>query len=431
MRHNTKHRRIMPTRSRETTSPKRMASPAQPSCGEIKCIPSAPCDRCANDQRFLRSKQRPANEDDLPIITAADVFSGCGGMSLGLREAARRAGFGFEAVLAIDSDPQVAEIYKRNIDNKIKVADVTTLFDGRLGGAPTFNERQLAALAGPVQILQGGPPCQGHSDLNNHTRRRDPKNSLYLSIVRAAEILRPEVVVIENVAAVRWDRSGVVGTATKIFEALGYSVEARVLDLWKAGVPQRRRRFIQLASKNSNVDPAGILNSLAAAWRDHPARTVRWAVEDLLNVQSAAVFETPGKKSKVNAARMAFLFESGRFNLPNDRRPDCHKDGDHSYVSVYGRLHWDRPAQTITTGFGSMGQGRYVHPQRRRTITPHEAARLQTFPDWFDFGKNTPRGVLAKAIGNAVPPFLMMELGRHLVAALAESAQATIEWKRA
>jgi len=388
------------------------------------------CDRCADDRRFLQSKRRPVSHGDFPVITAADVFSGCGGMSLGLQEAARRAGFRLRTVLAIDSDPQVAEIYKRNIDDKIKITDVSTLLDGRLGDAPTSRERQLATLAGAVQILQGGPPCQGHSDLNNHTRRRDPKNSLYLSMVRATEILQPDVVVIENVTAVQWDRSDVVGTATKIFETLGYTVEARVLDLGAAGVPQRRRRFIQLASKNSNVDPAAILDLFVAGWGDHPARTVRWAIEDLLNIRSRGVFDTPSNKSKNNAARMAFLFESGRYNLPNDQRPHCHKDGDHSYMSVYGRLRWDRPAQTITTGFGSMGQGRYVHPQRRRTITPHEAARLQTFPDWFDFGKNTPRGVLARAIGNAVPPLLMVELGRHLVAALAEAAQATVKRKR-
>src|SRR5262249_50867880 len=144
-----------------------------------------------------------------------------------------------------------------------------------------------------------------------------------------------------------------------------------------------------------------------------------------------SVFDTPSKKTKTNAARMAFLFEKGLYNLPNDRRPACHQDGDHSYISVYGRLRWDRPAQTITTGFGSMGQGRYVHPQRRRTITPHEAARLQTFPDWFDFGGNTPRGVLAKAIGNAVPPLLMVELGRRVIDVLAQAVERTDERKRA
>jgi DNA (cytosine-5)-methyltransferase 1 len=166
-------------------------------------------------------------------------------------------------------------------------------------------------------------------------------------------------------------------------------------------------------------------------WGDHAARTVRWAIHDLLSIESDSVFDTPSRKSKANASRMAFLFEKGQYNLPDDQRPDCHKAGEHSYVSVYGRLRWDRPAQTITTGFGSMGQGRYVHPQRRRTITPHEAARLQTFPDWFVFGENAPRGVLAKAIGNAVPPLLMVELGGLIMCAVAQAVETKGERKRA
>src|SRR6185295_15215993 len=140
-------------------------------------------------------------------------------------------------------------------------------------------------------------------------------------------------------------------------------------------------------------------------------RTVRWAIGDLTAVKRDYIYDTASESSATNASRMKILFENRLFDLPNRHRPTCHRNGNHSYVSMYGRLRWNRPAHTITTGFGSMGQGRYVHPQQRRTITPHEAARLQTFPDWFDFGTKTKRGVLAKAIGNAVPPMLMVELG--------------------
>ena len=84
---------------------------------------------------------------------------------------------------------------------------------------------------------------------------------------------------------------------------------------------------------------------------------------------------------------------------------------------MYGRLQWHKPAQTITTGFGSMGQGRYVHPSQHRTFTPHQGRRLQTFPDWFDFGSNG-RSALARMIGNAVPPVLGAALGARLTEAL-------------
>ena len=101
-----------------------------------------------------------------------------------------------------------------------------------------------------------------------------------------------------------------------------------------------------------------------------------------------------------------------RFDLPNSRRPDCHKepkvdkDGNelkHSYRSMYGKLDWTKPAQTITSGYGSMGQGRYVHPSRPRTLTPHEAARLQFIPDFVRLDAVESRGQWAKMIGNVAP----------------------------
>lgn len=111
---------------------------------------------------------------------------------------------------------------------------------------------------------------------------------------------------------------------------------------------------------------------------------------------------------------MEWLFDKDEYDLPNDLRPPCHRDNpDHTYYSVYGRLHWDQPAPTITTGFNSMGQGRYVHPSKRRVITPHEAARVQTFPDFFDFGATNKRTAWARLIGNAVPPLLTMRLAEH------------------
>jgi DNA (cytosine-5)-methyltransferase 1 len=331
-------------------------------------------------------------------------------MTVGIEEAARRGGRRLTVALAVETDAEVVDIYKRNVNGAtVKTEDVTNIFDGSLGETLTTSERKLAASVGGISILLGGPPCQGHSDLNNYTRRKDPKNALYLTMARAAEVLKPEVVIIENVAPVQWDQSGVVQAATAALKNAEYSVSGRVLDLQTAGVPQRRRRFVLLASRVPSVDPAAILDS---------------AIRDLLDVDSESIFDTPSQKSKKNARRMAYLFKKGTYNLPNQRRPKCHRKGGHSYVSVYGRLRWTQPAQTITTGFGSMGQGRYVHPQRRRTITPHEAARLQTFPDWFDFGGKTRRGVLAKAIGNAVPPLLMVELGRLVIAALDASAAA-------
>ena len=131
-----------------------------------------------------------------------------------------------------------------------------------------------------------------------------------------------------------------------------------------------------------------------------------WAIRDLAGVEATSPRDRASTPTAVAAARMRYLFERRLYDLPDTERPTCHRDDpSHTYRSVYGRLRWNQPAQTITTGFGCMGQGRFVHPSRPRTVTPHEAARLQFIPDFFDFG-DTTRGALSRMIGNAVPPKL-------------------------
>jgi DNA (cytosine-5)-methyltransferase 1 len=127
-------------------------------------------------------------------------------------------------------------------------------------------------------------------------------------------------------------------------------------------------------------------------------------------VTSTALVAKPAKMTVENARRVRYLFENNVYDLPDEVRPPCHRDKEHTYQSVYGRLRWNAPAQTITSGFGSMGQGRYIHPRRRRLITPHEAARIQGFPDFFDFSPAGGVTSLRKMIGNAVPPPLMIAL---------------------
>jgi DNA (cytosine-5)-methyltransferase 1 len=121
---------------------------------------------------------------------------------------------------------------------------------------------------------------------------------------------------------------------------------------------------------------------------------------------------------------MKYLLDRGEYDLPNELRPPCHQ-GDHSYKSMYGRLKWDEPAQTITSGFGSIGQGRYMHPERARALTAHEAARIQGFPDYFDFSSCPTRSALATMIGNAVPPALAASLiGAYLSQASASAEES-------
>jgi len=174
-------------------------------------------------------------------------------------------------------------------------------------------------------------------------------------------------------------------------------------------VAQTRRRSVTLASLDIRPDVAS-----AQAEVETPIRSTAWAIGDLLRNSRSDPFNSPPKSSPENIARMNYLFEHNLHDLPNEFRPDCHKLKPHSYTPMYGRMFWDRPSATITTGFGSMGRGRFVHPREARLITPHEAARLQGFPDFFDFG-GARRTLLHKLIGNAVPPKLGYAVGLHLL----------------
>ena len=352
-------------------------------------------------------------------IRVVDLFSGGGGFSLGCAEAARRVGRGTTIALAVEVDEAAADGYALNFpEADLRQVDVTTLFDGELGAKPTRSERSLAKVVGHVDVLVAGPPCQGHSDLNNHTRRKDPRNALYSRAARAAEILKPTYVLIENVPAVRHDKGMVIDTAVAALTSCGYRVAEKVLDLVDFGVPQLRRRHILLAVRGREVDPEDILQTQSPC-SDHAMRSVRWAISDHVGVTADSGPDSPAKATAENLKRMRWLHAApGRTDLPNSMRPKCHRDKEHSYVSMYGRLSWDLPAQTITTGFGSMGQGRFVHPGIARTITPHEAARLQTLPDFYDLDTSKGRGAWAMVIGNAVPPLLGVHLVEPLLCAL-------------
>jgi DNA (cytosine-5)-methyltransferase 1 len=372
----------------------------------------AHCRLCRDDQEWLRQTETPsrAAPTEGEVLRMADLFAGCGGLSFGLAEAARRHGVAAEVVLAVEREHHALAVFERNLPTRFAHEDeVESLFDGELGEPLTFQERKLAKVVGSVDLLVGGPPCQGNSDLNNKTRRHDPRNRLYARMARAAEVLRPACVLIENVPSVRHDRTRVVTVTRDALEAAGYQCVEQVIDASAAGVPQRRVRHVLVAVLNQKID----LTFLGQVDRCSHTRSIGWAIRDLETYSSDAVFDSAAGVSAENRRRMAWLFEHRQYDLPNAERPKCHQS-EHSYGSMYGRLRWRDPAQTLTTGFGSMGQGRYVHPSRRRTLTPHEAARIQTFPDYFDF-VDTPRTPLASMLGNAVPPLLNIALGERLI----------------
>ena len=245
-------------------------------------------------------------------------------------------------------------------------------------------------------------------------------------MARAAEILSPSAIVAENVPTVTNDVRRAVHRTLEKLDEIGYALGQGVIDLSLLGVPQKRRRHVIVAVRNCAVDPQKLIDNLKSPICGPRPRSVRWAIGDLIDVENTTLFDTASKPYPINQSRIDWLFENGETDLPNELRPPCHRS-NHSYTAMYGRMDWDSPAQTVTTGFNSMGQGRYVHPSKRRVITPHEAARLQMLPDYVDLSRVSARKHLAKLIGNAVPPPLSYAIGMALLPSLKGLSVASSE----
>lgn len=354
----------------------------------------------AYDQAFLRRAEPQWSNRGLPAIRGVDLFSGCGGLSLGTREACLAIGYRFETLLAVDKDPSSLHVYKINFNpQRAYHCDIRDIVDGSLRSRLTPSEKQLLKGLAIIDILLAGPPCQGYSDLNNHTRRNDRRNELYERVGRFAEIAEPKHILIENVPTVLHGHDRAFDTTADLLLALGYRVDAGVVDLSELGVPQRRRRHVLIASLTKPVSVKDVMEKYRLA----QTRSAAWAIKDLEDEGGSSVFTRSFRHNWENLRRIRYLMTHDLYDLPNRMRPPCHQNGNHSYKSMYGRLKYDEPAQTITSGFGSPGQGRFIHPSQPRTLTPHEAARLQFFPDFFDFSCVKTRTALANMIGNAVP----------------------------
>lgn len=380
------------------------------------------------------SKVRPTRR-----ISIVDLFAGAGGMALGAGWAAEALGMRPRHELVVDVDAEAVEVNQFNNlarkDHVGSVRDLLSPFAIRSTNEPaeldpsssiSSGEEWLADIA-PVDLVIGGPPCQGHSSLNNHTRGQDERNQLYFWMAVAAHAFRAKVVVIENVATVMADAGDVVGATHAKLSQLGYEILfADILSADRMGVAQTRKRHFTVAVRNDVLGPfadqvGGWLKSIQL-----PMVSLMDVIKDLEDIDACDAYDAPSELSSENRKRIDYLFDQGLHDLPNHQRPDSHKDG-HTYPSVYGRLHADLPAGTLSTGFLSPGRGRYVHPTRRRTLTLHEGARVQGFPDDFRFvganGSVPSRTSIARMIGDAVPPPLAFHV---VLAALAATREGSL-----
>ena len=352
----------------------------------------------------------------MTALRTLDLFAGAGGLSLGFE----LAGLGFESTSAIEIDPAAARTFKRNFGCPV--------FDSPIEKIDTFDE---------ADVIIGGPPCQGFSPLgrDRDTKSRAQLNNLWKQYLRAIRQLEPRAFVIENVP--EFQRSAQFArllTLMKKDPALKqYGVGYGVLNTADYGVPLRRRRGIFVAIRGRNGDlpwPPPPTHGPDSP-EELPHRTVREAIGDLPLYPSRTDITTGRGGQDLHVGRtprptsldryLAIPEGGNRFDLARNRPdllPRCWAEKPTGTTDVMGRLWWDRPSTTIRTEFFKPEKGRFLHPEANRPITHREAARLQTFPDHFEFEGSKIE--IARQIGNAVPPAFAMELARYVHELLAD-----------
>ena len=304
--------------------------------GHTKVSAGSPSDlQSLWDKRFLTSSvEFPTPRLDKNVITIGDVFCGAGGLSYGVHDAVRACGLLPKSVLAVDVDDVALDVYRRNFDPELYSTknlwtSVTKSYSARMSrtefvGKPSVLTKELSAASGRIDLLLGGPPCEGHSTSNNLTRRSDPRNAYYVLMPALAVALGAKAVVVENVPGIEHDSQGILEQSKALFESVGYYIDESIVNALDVGLPQTRKRHILIASKARRPEIDEAVKRVA-----RPLRSLRWAIEDLMHADSDGLFDTPAEHSEVNRRRIDYLFDNNQYNLPNEHRPDSPQGWPH------------------------------------------------------------------------------------------------------
>lgn len=346
-----------------------------------------------------------------PVYRLADVFAGCGGMTRGFLDSGR-----YRTVFAVESDPEAAATYRLNFGDDIA--------ESRIEDVVAFPE---------VDVLIGGPPCQGFSALNRNAVGFE-RRGLWREYLRALRLSKPEAFVMENVPGLL--RSAEYAEFKRRAGLLGYVVEEDVLNAADHGVPQVRKRAIVIGARVG----------MAIHWPTHeysspdaprlaaqqPWVTFREAVEGLPIVPDGRSWHKGRNPRPESIRRYEAVPPDGgdRFDMERNLDQDglghlvfkCWRERPGQHTDVFGRLRWDRPAVTIRTDFRPE-KGRYLHPEAHRCITIREAARCMSFADDFAFPDGQTATSVARQVGNAVPPLLAHKIAGALAEALDDAFQ--------
>ncbi|ODU04064.1 MAG: hypothetical protein ABS81_11835 [Pseudonocardia sp. SCN 72-86] len=358
-------------------------------------------------------------------LRLVDLFAGCGGLTRGFLDANRdpEATSVFDVVAAVEMDRAAAATYAANYGRD-------HLLHGKIEDWPTEDIPD-------ADIVVGGPPCQGFSNLG----KRDPaddRNRLWREYARTVEKIQPDYFVIENVAAFfRSPQWTLLNLATSEGGPLAnYALQPYTLNAAEFGVPQVRRRAVVIGRRRDMPalpTPRGKL-----AGEPSRFRTVRDALRDLDTAVDPEHTDLPNstfdfdgglpgsfktsdlhltrRYERLSLERFDAIPEGGnRMDLPYRLQTPGWRKHKTGSMDVMGRLRWDKPSVTIRTEFVKPEKGRYLHPTENRSLTPAEGALLQTFP--LDYQWCGAKVSIAKQIGNAVPVALATELAKLIASA--------------
>lgn len=356
-------------------------------------------------------------------LKVIDLFSGCGGLSLGFEKN------GYTIETALEFDPMIAETYKTNHCGVELIVDDIRNVDQ----SGVFSKKS-------ADVIIGGPPCQGFSMAGARIRSGfmgDPRNFLFKHYFNVVKAVCPEVFIMENVKGIMtMENGGIFEEILRIFSSSDflpsgpYKMWYKIVRAVDFGVPQKRERMIIIGTKNHGINIDALWEQTIQQIKSEMPHyfnkvTVYDAISNLPEPTENGVVKTPEpitEYQKYLASKDTVL--TGHYK-PNHsdkavERMSKVKSGEnytvlnetiHSIHSgSYGRLSWTLPAPTITTRFDTPSGGRFIHPEKNRTLTPREAARIQSFPDNFVFTGS--KSSICKQIGNAVPPKISYFLAR-------------------
>ena len=348
-------------------------------------------------------------DEQVPALKAVDFFCGAGGMSFGLHRA------GITVIGGVDNAADCRDTYETNIPGaKFIKHNISTL------SAPELARRLSLKVDDPLLVFAGCSPCQFWSKIRTDKTKAARTAFLLKQFQKFIRHFRPGFVIVENVPGLRRQKGqSILAEFIQFLDKLGYACDDGVIDASHYGVPQHRVRYLLIATRLATKislpvpSPDPLLTVSAFIGVKNGFCKIAAGHRDPSSFQHTACALSPQNLDRIKITPKS---GGGRASWKDNEalQIDAYRGRDDIFRDVYARMHWDRPAPTITTRFNSFSNGRFGHPEEDRAISLREGATLQTFPKNFVFhGSNLNR--IARQIGNAVPPELAYRVGKHLI----------------